>query len=41
MSKEPISKIYFILEKIEYIDQIIENSVKLSLIKNLKCQNHS
>jgi len=26
MSKEPISKIYLIVEKIEYIEQIIQNS---------------
>ena len=30
MSKEPISKIYLILEKIEYIDQIIQNNESIT-----------
>lgn len=30
MSKEPISKIYLILEKIDYIDQIIQNSESIT-----------
>jgi uncharacterized protein with HEPN domain len=30
MSKEPISKIYLIVEKIEYIEQIVENAGKIT-----------
>jgi uncharacterized protein with HEPN domain len=30
MSKEPISKIYLIVEKIEYIEQIIKNSKSIT-----------
>lgn len=31
MSKEPISKIYLILEKIEYIEQIIQNKESITV----------
>jgi len=30
MSKEPISKVYLIVEKIEYIEQIVENAGKIT-----------
>ena len=34
MSKEPISKIYLIVEKIEYIEQIIKNSGSITSALN-------
>jgi len=34
MSKEPLSKIYLILEKIEYIEEIIKNSQSITLALN-------
>jgi len=36
MSKESISKVYLILEKIEYIEQIVENSGSITI--HLKTQ---